>query len=153
MSLFIVVVHTIIDCEHPHPLWNVTGYPEVFQSNPHLYPSKPAPASTGMGFHGHGSRVYKNPWELQPAWGYAFRDDQWTSQGQCKCQWTLPCSLARIRKSFGQVVSWVFSWVVSRNSRVVFARGGRLTLRWSSCLLWHGVGRFSHSPPLPPPSL
>ena len=34
-------------------LGNVTGYPGVFQSNLHLYPSKPIPASTGMGFHGY----------------------------------------------------------------------------------------------------
>ena len=45
---------------------NVTGYPGVFQSNPHPFPSKPIPASMGTGFHGHGSRVYKNPWVSQP---------------------------------------------------------------------------------------
>jgi len=33
---------------------NVTGYPGVFQGNPHPYPSKPAPASTGAGFHRYG---------------------------------------------------------------------------------------------------
>ena len=33
---------------------NVTGYPGVFQSNPHPYPSKPAPASTGTGFRWYG---------------------------------------------------------------------------------------------------
>ena len=48
-------------------LGNVTGYPGVFQSNPHPYPSKPVPASMGTGFHGHGSRVYKNPRVPQPA--------------------------------------------------------------------------------------
>jgi len=58
------------------PVGNVTGYPGVFQSNPHPYPSKPVPTSRGMGFHGHGSWVYKNPRVPQPAWGYAFRDDQ-----------------------------------------------------------------------------
>ena len=31
-------------------LGNVTGYPGVFLGNPHLYPSKPVPASTGAGF-------------------------------------------------------------------------------------------------------
>ena len=35
-------------------LGNVTGYPGVFQGNPHPYPSKPAPASTGAGFHRYG---------------------------------------------------------------------------------------------------
>ena len=35
-------------------LGNVTGYPGVFQSNPHPYLSKPAPASMGAGFHGYG---------------------------------------------------------------------------------------------------
>ena len=60
-------------------------------------------------FCGHGSWVYKNPWVPQPAWGYAFRDDQWTSQGQWKCQWTLLCSLARIGKSLilGTGLLWV----------------------------------------------
>ena len=33
---------------------NVTGYPGVFQINPHPYPSKPVPAATGMGFDGYG---------------------------------------------------------------------------------------------------
>jgi hypothetical protein len=44
------------------PLGNGTGYPGVFQSNPHPYPSKPVPASTGAGFRRYGSGVYKNPW-------------------------------------------------------------------------------------------
>ena len=83
-------------------LGNVTGYPGVFQSNPHPYPSKPVPTFMGMGFHGHRSRVYKNPQVPQPAWGCAFRDDQWTSQGQCKCQWTLPCKPCEDRK----VICW-----------------------------------------------
>jgi hypothetical protein len=43
-------------------LGNGTGYPGVFQSNPHPYPSKPVPASTGAGFRRYGSGVYKNPW-------------------------------------------------------------------------------------------
>ena len=30
------------------------GYPGVFQGNLHLYPSKPAPVSTGTGFTGMG---------------------------------------------------------------------------------------------------
>jgi hypothetical protein len=38
-------------------LVNVTGYPGVFQGNPHPYPWKPAPAATGMGFDGYGLRV------------------------------------------------------------------------------------------------
>ena len=33
---------------------NVTGYPGVFQGNPHPYPSKPVPAVTGAGFDGYG---------------------------------------------------------------------------------------------------
>jgi len=37
------------------------GYPGVFQSNPHPYPSKPIPASMGVGFCRYGSGVYKNP--------------------------------------------------------------------------------------------
>ena len=39
-------------------LGNVRGYPGVFQGNPHPYPWKPAPAATGAGFDGYGSRVY-----------------------------------------------------------------------------------------------
>jgi len=42
-------------------LGNVTGYPGVFQSNLHLYPSKPVPASTAAGFRRYRSGVYKNP--------------------------------------------------------------------------------------------
>ena len=38
-------------------LGNATGYPGVFQSNPHPYPSKPVPAATGPGFDGYGLRV------------------------------------------------------------------------------------------------
>jgi len=34
---------------------NVTGYPGVFQGNPHPHPSKPAPASTGTGLTGTGA--------------------------------------------------------------------------------------------------
>jgi hypothetical protein len=52
-------------------LGNVTGYPGVFQSNPRPYPSKPVPASTGMGFRRCGWRVYENPRVLQPAQGFA----------------------------------------------------------------------------------
>ena len=33
---------------------NVTGYPGVFQSNPHPYLSKPVPASMGTGFRRYG---------------------------------------------------------------------------------------------------
>ena len=33
---------------------NVMGYPGVFQGNLHPYLSKPAPASTGAGFHRYG---------------------------------------------------------------------------------------------------
>ena len=59
-------------------LWigNVTGYPGVFQSNPHPYPSKPAPASTGVGFRWYGWWVYKNPGVTQPAQGFAPRNNQ-----------------------------------------------------------------------------
>ena len=39
-------------------LGNGVGYPGVFQGNPHPYPWKPAPAATGAGFDGYGSRVY-----------------------------------------------------------------------------------------------
>ena len=35
-------------------LGNVTGYPGVFQGNLHPYPSKPIPASMGVGFHRYG---------------------------------------------------------------------------------------------------
>jgi len=35
---------------------SVMGYSGVFQGNPHPYPSKPAPASTGTGFMGMGDR-------------------------------------------------------------------------------------------------
>ena len=41
---------------------NVTGYPGVFQGNPHPYPWEPAPAFTGAGFRRYGSWVlYQNP--------------------------------------------------------------------------------------------
>ena len=42
---------------------NVAGYPGVFQGNPHLYPSKPVPASTGVGFMGMGGGfACLDPW-------------------------------------------------------------------------------------------
>ena len=58
------------------PVGNVTGYPGVFQSNPCLYLSKPVPASMSTGFHRYGSWVYENPRVLQPAQGYASRNDK-----------------------------------------------------------------------------
>ena len=44
-------IHT---SQEEYQVGNVTGYPGVFQSNPHPYPSKPAPASTGAGFRWYG---------------------------------------------------------------------------------------------------
>ena len=51
---------------------NVTGYPGVFQSNPHPYPSKPVPASMGRVFMGTGqgftkTHGYPNPREVVPS--------------------------------------------------------------------------------------
>jgi hypothetical protein len=33
---------------------NVTGYPGVFQGNPHPHPWKPVPVTAGTGFYGYG---------------------------------------------------------------------------------------------------
>jgi len=79
--VFVVVIHaeepnTIRNHYHQHQLGNVTGYPGVFQSNPCPYPSKPVPASMSTGFHRYGLWVYENPWVLQPAQGYASRNDK-----------------------------------------------------------------------------
>ena len=52
-DLDFLIPHGITDPQ----LGNATGYPGVFQSNPHLYPSKPVPAATGSGFDGYGLRV------------------------------------------------------------------------------------------------
>ena len=38
----------------------VTGYPGVFQGNPHPYPRKPAPAARGAVFGGYGCGFNKN---------------------------------------------------------------------------------------------
>ena len=45
---------------------NVTGYPGVFQGNPHPYPSKPVPASTGTGFDRRRCGFFKNPRVYNP---------------------------------------------------------------------------------------
>ncbi|KAF8797414.1 hypothetical protein BYT27DRAFT_7125698, partial [Phlegmacium glaucopus] len=42
-------------------LGNVTGYPGVFQGNPHPYLSKPVPMSTGAGFDRHRCGFCKHP--------------------------------------------------------------------------------------------
>ena len=47
---------------------NTMGYPGVFLSNPHPYPSKPAPAVTGMGFYGCGLQVLS----IQNVYGFRF---------------------------------------------------------------------------------
>jgi penicillin-binding protein-related factor A (putative recombinase) len=36
---------------------STTGYPGVFQGNPHPYPWEPAPTQQGRGFNRHGSWV------------------------------------------------------------------------------------------------
>ncbi|KAF8800290.1 hypothetical protein BYT27DRAFT_7118167 [Phlegmacium glaucopus] len=36
--------------QRPRRVGNVTGYPGVFQGNPHPHPSKPVPTSMGAGF-------------------------------------------------------------------------------------------------------
>ena len=51
-------------------LGNVTGNPGVFRGNPCPFPQKPAPAGTGAGFYGNGSRVLYNPRELNPVRAY-----------------------------------------------------------------------------------
>ncbi|KAF8812170.1 hypothetical protein BYT27DRAFT_7035262, partial [Phlegmacium glaucopus] len=48
---------------------NVMGHPGVFQGNPHLYPSKPVPTSTGAGFDRHGCGFCKNPRVYNPWMG------------------------------------------------------------------------------------
>ena len=53
----VVWVRDASDSLDPLLLGNATGYPGVFQSNPHPYPSKPVPAATGPGFDGYGLRV------------------------------------------------------------------------------------------------
>ena len=75
--------------------------PWIFQSNLHPYLSKPTPTfpGTGQGFtKTHG---YPNLHGVMPS--------ETTNKGQCKCQWTLLSSLAKIRKSFilGTGLVWV----------------------------------------------
>ena len=50
-------------------LGNVTGYPGVFQDNLHPYPSKPIPASTGVGFDKYRCGFFKNPRVYNPWMG------------------------------------------------------------------------------------
>ena len=75
-------------------LGNVTGYP-------HPYLSKPTPTFTGTGQGFTKTHGYLNLHGVMPS--------EMTNEGQCKCQWTLLSSLARIRKSFilGTGLLWV----------------------------------------------
>ena len=108
--------------------------------NPYPRPWARVFMGTGQGFtKTHG---YPNPREVVPSeMTNEPRKGSASVNGHCRA------NLARIGKSsvgfLGlRVVSWVFSWAVSRNPRVVFARGVGLTLGWSSCLPWGGVGWF-----------
>jgi len=75
------------------------GNPGVFQGYLHLYPRKPIPICRGTGFDGCGYGFRKNLQVLQPVHGYDSKTSQETSQEQCGCQLTPPCSLARIQRS------------------------------------------------------
>ena len=55
---------------------NVTGYPGVFPGNPHPYPSKPVPASTGAGFDKYGCGFCKNPRVYNPSTGAPSNTDR-----------------------------------------------------------------------------
>ena len=57
-------------------LGNVTGYPGVFPGNPHPYPSKPVPASTGAGFDKYGCGFCKNPRGYNPSMGAPSNTDR-----------------------------------------------------------------------------
>jgi hypothetical protein len=60
-------------CVSQAGLWvvgNTTGYPGVFQGNPHPYPWKPVPTAMGAGFAGYGCGFCKthglrNPYETR----------------------------------------------------------------------------------------
>ena len=49
----------------PLELGDVTGYPGVFQGNPHPCPWKPVPVAMGTGFARYGLWVLKNPGVIQ----------------------------------------------------------------------------------------
>ena len=57
-------------------LGNVTGYPGVFPCNPHPYPSKPVPTSTGAGFDKYGCGFCKNPRGYNPSMGAPSNTDR-----------------------------------------------------------------------------
>ena len=64
------------------------GNPGVFQGYPHPYRRKPIPVPKGMGF--------AKTWGTQPMCRYISKTNWKTLQLQCRCQVTLPCSVARI---------------------------------------------------------
>ena len=74
------------------PLGIGTGNPGVFQGYPYPYPRKPAPVpkGTGMGTGSAKTRGYSTRARV------CSKTDSETSQQQCKCQSTPPCSIARL---------------------------------------------------------
>ena len=104
---------------------------------------------TGQGFT--KTHRYPNPREVVPS--------EMTNEpckGSANVNGHCHANLARIGKSsvgfLGfRVVSWVFSWAVSRNPRVVFARGGGFDIRvvivfavgWGGLVLIMFVARFA----------
>jgi len=93
LGIFLVTAQgRIPDDWHPMELGIGTGNPGVFQGYPYPYPRKPAPMPKGMGM-GTGSAKTR---------GYSTRarvcskTNSETSQQQCKCQSTPPCSIARL---------------------------------------------------------
>ena len=69
--------HLTNGCPSPRPgIGNVTGYPGVFPGNPHLYLSKPIPASTGAGFDKYGCGFCKNPRVYNPSTGAPSNTDR-----------------------------------------------------------------------------
>ena len=121
------------------------GFSRVTCTHTHQnpYPRPWARVFMGMGQGFTKTHGYPNPHEVVPSeMTNEPRKGSASVNGHC-C-----ANLARIGKSsvgfLGlRVVSWVFSWAISRNPRVVFARGGGVDVGWSSCLLWGGVGWFS----------
>ena len=121
------------------------------RQNPYPRPWARVFMGTGQGFtKTHG---YPNPREVVPSeMTNEPRKGSASVNGHCHA------NLARIGKSsvgfLGlRVVSWVFSWAVSRNPRVVFARGGRggvdvgvvivFAVGWGGLVLVMFVARFA----------
>jgi len=81
----------------------------------------------------------QKPMGSQPMRGYPSRNDQQTLQRQYKCQLTLPCNPARIRKSrkgVGNVVVW-WSWsgVISHGCGRLLLGRGDVTIAAVVCLV------------------